>query len=1047
MKSFFYMFILLFSIGIYAQSEAPYFTLRPTLTPNGETIIFSYESDLWSVSSNGGDAKRITAMDGVESHPSVSPNGKWLAFSSNQYGNNDVYVMPLHGGKVTQLTFHQAGDQVNSWNWDSKTINFNSGRHNRMTNYTVSIKGGTPKRTFKHYFNTVHNVVEHPKTKDIYFNESWESAFFAHRKRYKGDYNPDIKSYNVKSKKFTKHTTYRGKDFGATIDKTGKVYFQSDAYKGEYNLYVLKNGSKKRLTNFTTSIMWPQVSANGKKVVFRKDYQLYVYDVANKSSKKLKININNNSTITKEQSYTVKGNITNFDISPDGKKMAFISRGKLFISDVKGKFVKEIATNQFEAVQEVKWLKNNRDLLFSRSVNGYYNWFVTSAAENSKAKQITKSTKNNRQITFNKEKTKGVYLRGRNEIHILDLKTFKDELIVKDELWGFYNSNPYFSPDGKYITYNAYRDFEADIFVYNLDTKKIINLTQTKVSESEPTWSADGKYIYFSSERTAPSFPSGGNGKSKVYQMSLDKYEKPFRIDKVNELFVAKEKKEGKKDKKDSKDKEIIKVSIKEKGLMNRLTTISPRFGGQRNITVLKDGVKTHVLYISNHDQGRNKLWKTTIDPFENNKTVKLSDKPMFGYSFVTSGKKHYILSRGIIYTVNLTANKLKPININHNFNKSLSNEFEQMYFEAWAGMEENFYDENFHGENWQKLRDTYAKYLPYVSSRANLRLIFNDMLGELNTSHFGFNSRGKEESVYYGTQTLETGIVYDNSNPFVIERIVSESPTDVKGKNLRKGDELVAVNGKRINSKKNREAYFTNPKFSSEIKLTFNRKGKEFTVNVHPANYRRITALRYDEWQDSNQAYVDKKSKNKIAYMHMKNMTGGELTKFYQDLMSNEAYKDGLILDLRYNTGGNVHDAVLNFLQQKQYLNWKYREGKLASQSNFSYGNKPIVLLINEQSLSDAEMTAAGFKELGLGTIVGTETYRWIIFTTSNGLVDGSSYRLPSWGCYTLDGKDLEINGVAPDVYVGKNFKDRLENKTPQLDKAIDIILNKLKK
>ena len=589
--------------------------------------------------------------------------------------------------------------------------------------------------------------------------------------------------------------------------------------------------------------------------------------------------------------------------------------------------------------------------------------------------------------------------------------------------------------------------FEADIFVYNLETKKSINLTKTKVSESEPTWSADGKYIYFSSERTAPSFPSGGNGRSKVYQMALDKYEKPFKIDKINELFKNTEKKKGK-DKKDSKDskKEKINVSINQKGLMDRLTRISPSFGNQRNITVINEGSKTHVLYLSNHDQGRNKLWKTTIEPFENNKTVKLSDKPMFGYGFVTSGKKHYILSRGTIHTVNLGANKLKPISINYRFNKSLSDEFEQMYYEAWAGMEENFYDKNFHGENWKKHRDSYAKYLPYVSSRANLRLIFNDMLGELNTSHFGFNSRGKEEGVYYGTQTLETGIIYSNDNPYTIERIVKESPTDVKGKNLRKGDRLIAVNGNKVNSKLNRERYFTNPKFKNEINLTFIRNNKEFSVNIHPRNYRSVSALRYDEWQDKNQEYVDKKSKNQIAYVHMKNMTGGELTKFYQDLMSNEAYKKGLILDLRYNTGGNVHDAVLNFLQQRQYLNWKYREGKLASQSNFSYGNKPIVLLINEQSLSDAEMTAAGFKELGLGTIVGTETYRWIIFTTSNGLVDGSSYRLPSWGCYTLDGKDLEINGVAPDVYVGKNFKERLENRTPQLDKAIDIILKKIK-
>ena len=1040
MKSILNAFLLLFSVALFSQNGNVNFTLKPTLTPNGTHVIFSYEGDLWKVSSNGGDAYRLTAMQGVETNPSVSPDGKWLAFTSNQYGNNDVYIMPLNGGKIKQLTFHQSNDAVSSWNWDSKSINFTSNRYNSMTNYTVNVNGGTPKRTFKHYFNTVHNVVEHPKTGDIYFNESWESSRFSHRKRYKGDYNPDIKSYNKKTKKYTQHTKYRGKDFGATIDKNGKIYFKSDEYKGEYNLYTFQNGAKKRLTNFSTSIMWPKVSANGKKVVFRKNYQLFVYDVDRKSSKKLRININNNSTTKKEQSFAVKGNISFFDISPDGKKMAFVSRGKLFVSDVKGKFVKEIETNPKEAVSEVKWLKDNSSLLFSRSVNGYYNWFVTSAKNAFKTKQLTKSKENNRQITFNKDKTKGVYLRGRNGLYLIDLKTYKTKLIVKDEFWALYNSNPYFSPDGNHIVYNAYRDFEADVFVYNINLKKSINLTNTKVSESEPHWSPDGKYIYFSSERTLPNFPSGGNGQSKVYQMALDKYEKPFKIDKVNDLFAEKSK-----DKKEKKEA-LLPTVINEKGLMDRLTRISPRFGGQRNIAIIKDGIKTHVIYLSNHDQGRNKLWKTTIAPFENNKTVKLSDSPTFGYQLVSSGKKHYILSRGTISTINLGANKLKPISINYNFNKSLSDEFVQMYYEAWAGMEQSFYDENFHGENWQKLRDSYAKYLPNVSSRANLRLIFNDMLGELNTSHFGFNSFGKEERVYYGTQTLATGILFDNENPYTIERIVSESPTDVRGKNLRRGDKLIAVNRKKVNTKSNRESYFTNPKFSSEISLTFARNGKEFNVNVHPTSYRAISTLLYDEWQDANQSYVDKKSNNKIAYVHMKNMSGGELTKFYHDLVSDEAYKDGLILDLRFNTGGNVHDAVLNFLRQKQYLNWKYREGKLASQSNFSYGNKPIVLLINEQSLSDAEMTAAGFKELGLGTIVGTETYRWIIFTTGKSLVDGSFYRLPSWGCYTLNGKDLELNGVAPDVYVGKDFKDRLQKNTPQLDKAIEVLMQKMK-
>ncbi|WP_046758318.1 S41 family peptidase [Kordia jejudonensis] len=1052
-KIFFLLVFVVISIvhGQQQTDDTAHFTLKPTLTPDAKAVIFSYEGDLWKVSSDGGEAYRITAMQGVETNPSVSPDGKWLAFSSYQYGNNDVYIMPLKGGKITQLTFHQADDMMSSWSWDSTTINFTSNRYNLETNYTIAINGGTPKRTFGHYFNRVHNVVQHPKTNDIYFNESSEASFDANRKRYKGDYNPDIKSYNQQTKKYTQHTTYRGKDFATTIDAAGNIYFQSDSGNGEYNLYKLENGTSTQLTNFSTSIMWPKVSANGEKIVFRKDYQLFVYDVANKTTKKLKINISNNSTLEKEESYTVKGAITFFDVSSDGKKMAFVARGKLFVSDVKGKFVKEIPTNSLEAVKEVKWLKDNNSLLFSQSDKGYYNWFVTSVTSKFETKQLTKNTQNNRQITFNADKTKGVYLRGRNDIYILDLETFKSELIVTDELWGFYNSNPQFSPDGKYISYTAYRDFEADIFVYNIASKKSINLTKTKVSEREPIWSADGKYIYLSSERTAPSFPSGGSGNSKVYKMALDKYEKPFKIDKINALFKEEKKKE--KDEKDGKDKKTTKkkeeviVAINEKGLMDRLTLVSPQFGNQHSITVVNDGEKTHVLYVSNHDQGKRKLWKTTLAPFENNKTVKLSDKTINGYQFNSVGKKHFILSGGNISTVDLKANKLQPVTIDYRFHKSLSNEFDQMYYEAWAGMEENYYDENFHGENWQKLRDQYATYLPYVSSRANLRLIFNDMLGELNTSHSGFRSSGKEEETYHGTRTSETGIIFNTENPFVVERIVTEGPTDIKNKDLKKGDKLVAVNGKRINEKSNREQYFANPKFNEELQLTFSRNNKEFKVNIHAISFWGLKDLLIDEWQDQNQAHVDKKSNNKIAYVCMKDMGRRELTKFYQDLISDEAYKEGLILDLRWNTGGNVHDAVLNFLRQKQYLNWKYREGKLTSQSNFNYGDKPIVLLINEQSLSDAEMTAAGFKELKIGTIVGTETYRWIIFTTSKSLVDGSSYRLPTWGCYTLDGKDLEMSGVAPDVYVGENFKQRLENEMPQLDKAIEIILKELNK
>ena len=1038
-----FIFVTLFGS---AQTKKSFFTLNPTLTPNAEAIIFSYEGDLWKVNTNGGNAYRLTAMEGEETAPSVSPNGQWLAFSSNQYGNDDVYIMPINGGEITQLTFHESNDLVSSWSWDNKTIYFTSSRNNNIATYSVTIAGETPKRLFDHFFNTIHNVVENPLNNEIFFNESWESSIFAHRKRYKGDYNPDIKSYNLKTKEYKEYTDYKGKDFGVTFDKNGKLYFKSDEANGEYNLYSLENGDKKQLTNFTSSIMWPKVSANGEKIVFRKDYQIFVYDVKTGKTIAPDIQIYSNNTLNKEQTYNVKGEITFFDVSPDETKMAFVSRGKLFVSDIKGKYIKEIETNIKEAVQEAKWLANNKTIIYSQSVNGYYNWFTINADGSSKEEQLTNDTMNNRQLTFNSDRTKAVYLSGRNNICLLDMKTYKSEVIVSDELWGFYNSDPLFSPDDKYILYNAKRDFENDIFVYNLDTKSIINLTNTKVSESFPIWSSDGKYIYFASDRTQPGYPFGTNN-GKIFQMALDKYNTPFKIEKYNDLFKEDAEKEAKKDKDsaDSSKKEKPVVKINTTDLMERLNLISPQFGEQESPAIYQKDNKTYVLYLSNHSEGKSQLWKTTLEPFEKDKSEKLSDKTIRNYQFVKAKKGNYILISGTINTIDIAESKLKEIEISYKFNKSLSKEFIQMYYEAWAGMEENFYNENFHGQNWQKLRDQYATYLPYVSSRANLRLIFNDMLGELNTSHFGFNSSGDEEDIYHGSKTLATGIIFENNSPFIVDRIVKQGPTDYSDINIKKGDQLVAVNGLKINDTENREFYFSSPDYSNEMTLTFSRNKSEFQVNIHPTSNNSVRDLIYDEWQDSNQQYINSKSNNRIAYVHMKNMSDEELQKFKEDLVSEEAYKDGLVLDLRYNRGGNVHDEVLKFLSQKTYLNWKYREGKLTGQANFNYGNKPIVLLINEQSLSDAEMTAAGFKELKLGTIVGTETYRWIIFTSGKSLVDGSYYRLPSWGCYTLDGKNLEAEGVAPDVYVEENFKDRLDGEQPQLDKAIEIILNTL--
>ncbi|MDX9695941.1 MAG: DPP IV N-terminal domain-containing protein, partial [Bacteroidales bacterium] len=490
--------LVFLSITLISQTNQSYFLTNPTLSPDGDLIVFVYENDLWKVESSGGTAYRITAMDGAESNPVFSPDGKWIAFSSEQNGNADIYVMPVAGGEIKQLTFHDANDYADSWSWDSQSINFTSGRYNNFAAYQVKITGETPTRLFgDDYFNNAHHVVESPNENAFYFTESWESYLFAHRKRYVGENNPDINYYNAATNQYKKLTEYIGKDLWPTIDKNGTLYIASDEANKVYNLYLLTGGVKKQLTNFNTAIGRPQVSATGNKVVFTRDYQICVYDVNSKTTSTPEIKIFKNETLQTEKLFKTNGEISDFDISDDTKKIAFVSRGRLFVSDIEGKYIREINTLKTERVIEVKWMADNTGLLITRTNKGWTNLFTISADKNEPEKQLTNTQKTERFIELTPKKDKAAYISGNNNINLIDLKTNDVKTIVTDEFW-FRSDRPRFSPDGNFLTYTAYRNFEPDVFVYDLKLNKITIITNTGVPETEPFWSPDGKYLYIS---------------------------------------------------------------------------------------------------------------------------------------------------------------------------------------------------------------------------------------------------------------------------------------------------------------------------------------------------------------------------------------------------------------------------------------------------------------------------------------------------------------------------------------------------------------------
>lgn len=1040
---------LLCSLLVHSKSFASnYFLSSPQLSADASTIFFAFDGDLWSYDRATKHTNRLTNLSGQINQLKLSPDDQKIAFSAHQYGQNDIFVLEISKGIIRQLTYHDANDLVSGWSSNSEDIYFTSDRYNFNSSYSIHYEGGTAQRLIPHYFNITSQLIDHPDGGYL-LTTGMESTGQLTRKRYKGPNNPEIYHYDPSKNLVNNLTQWEGKDLFPSIDNNGIIYYQSDEYNGKNNLFMIQEGNKKALTHFDSDIEMPSVSLNGAFVAFIKDYQLYLYDINSGISEKISPQLNSYKNLNKLQSFNVKNEISFFDVSADGTKLAFISRGMLFVSDIEGQSIKK-ALDTKERVLEVKWLADNESLIFTQTINGYPQIFTLNVHQrNAKVQPLTQENRSQQRLMLNKKRTQAVYISGRDQLKLMNLNNFQSHTIVEDEFWAFQQSTPQFSPNNEYIIYTARRHFEEDIFAYELSNKKIINLTQTGVTENQPFWSPDGKYIYYTSNATEPAYPYGLKN-SGIYKMAIDWFSLPFESDHLEEIFKERQVAldpidEKKRRRKKDRDKRQVEASsknlINEEGLMKRVELVSNRFGTQNNAFVTHLKNKQYVWYNSNQDGGKFKWYLTEFENYRKKQEKEIHSN--YVQQVVEVQDKIYFLSNQKIYSLQPENLNKKEIKLDYSFYKNLEEEFHQMFEETWAGVEENFYLDDFHGVDWSASKKEYATFLPFIKNRNDLRKLLNDMLGELNASHLGFNSFGQEETSRLQYITNEIGVVFDEENPFKVAHILQNGPAAQKPNPLQVGDIITHINDVEVKSSMNRDSLFSFPQLLKEIHLNVERLNpSQKTIKIHPISRAQQRDLLYDEWIQNNESYIQSKSNHEIAYVYMKNMSESSLDQFLKDMVAKDQNSKGLILDLRFNTGGNVHDKVLQFLAQRPYLEWQYRNGQKAPQSTFAPSGKPIVLLINEGSLSDAEMTAAGFKALKLGTIIGNGTYRWIIFTSAKGLVDGSSFRVPAWGCYTLEGDNLEHTGVEPHIQVDISILDRVLNIDPQIDRAIQEII-----
>lgn len=1002
----------------------------PSLSPDAKDIYFSYEGDIFRVGIDGGTAMRFVSLGGYESYPKVSPDGKYIAFSSDISGNNDVYIVPAEGGDARRLTWHEASDTPAGWSHDSKWIYFESNRANIKTTYKVSVDGGTPVRLAEGYFNTMINVAENPVTGELYFNESNESIKFPTRKGYIGDHNPDIKSWNPQEKKYSVLTEYYGKDTWPMVDVNGNMYYVSDSYNKESNIfkYVSKESSS-RLTSFQQSVQYPSISYDGSKIVFLYEYKITCVDTKTGSISVPDISVAGHKTLAERAFDNQKPDY--IAVSPDGKKLAMSIRGKLYISDSKCKYLKQLDTPDDERVSEVVWTDNNT-VYYTRTNKGYLNIYMIKADGSSPESKVYTADANVKSFTLSHKRDKIAFICGSDKVMVLDVPKNNVKKIADAQFWSFRNFNINFSFDDSLLAFEAINLFEPDIYIYSFAEGKEVNLTKSASVEGSPCFSPDGKCLYIVANPYASSFPRG-RVSTELYRLPLRRYNlKPFESDVYDSLFVDK----GKNKTKEKEDVSTEKTAIDYKDVFRRLEKVD---GNVRDAYTCRLGDDSWLIYSSEGKMKANKI----SDPYFETKEI---SGIKTGGRFMVSDKELFYQHRGNLYTVDLKQYKAKETDVKKEVEKNLYDEYRQIFYEGWAVMEQNFYDVNFHGVDWKAKRDYYASFLPYVRERSHFRTLFNDMLGELNSSHLGFVSNGSEEQKpQTPSYTAETGIIWDNMRPYIINRILTDSPANSVDFDIRPGDRLVAVDGKRVDEKKNREEYFSFVTKPSEVSLSFMRDGNEFTVKLHTTTYAQLKDMLYTEWEDICRDKVDEMTGGRVSYIHMRDMGDGSLNSFLEGIHTDLVNKDALILDLRYNNGGNVHKEVIDVLRQQSHFNWSYRDFARNSHPNVTPSDKPIVVLINERSLSDAEVTSNGIKQLGIAKLVGTETYRWIIFTSGVRFMDGSTSRMPAWGCYSLAGNDLEKTGVVPDIYVKNTFEDRLLGRDPQLDAAINEIMKEL--
>jgi tricorn protease len=1082
-----------FSAPPKAEKESPVQMLvHPVFTADGKSLVFSFQGDLWKVSSKGGTAIRLTSHESREFKPICSPDGKWIAFSSNREGLYGIYLMPTEGGPAQRLTWHDSCyNYTSDWSADSRFVHFYSNRYGNRELYKVAVDGGTPIRlTGEPNVYEYYGMVSRDDKSILYCRRGSPGAM--NRLDYHGSNNADLwlADNTVPLTNFRQLTTYDGHDTYPALSRNGKgVYFASDR-DGAQNIFYLPLAANekeartnekriKQITSFTSGdVGHLNISRDGKRIAFMRGFRIWTMSTRSGKAKPLDIEIN--TDIRKNNSYTAtySGKATDYSVSPDGKRVAYLVGHDIFVTSSDSNTTTRQVTKTGARELSPLWFSDSRRLLYISRRDGNQEFYVYDSFTR-ETERLTHTDEDESIPVWSPDGKRLAYVLGENKIAIMDIKKGESSVFAEVNYTNAALSSDHpmdWSPDGKWLTFvQQQANYTSSIAVKQVTGTKSIRISGIMPRCQYPVWSPGGKHIAFIGTEdgsrdlfvidllSSPKQTFKSDEFDKLFEKPKPSPKKKVEKAKKDEVKAATAEVKGKvKDATAAKKAPIKKKPVKKKTppvkinfkrIDERVRQLTSGRSSEWHPRFSKDG---NLVYYISSDGGDN-LWSVPVDPTSKAKKTKLtkdkSDKRNLNIS--PDGKSAYFLGSGLARKIDLKRKSVKTVPFRVTVEIDRAELLRATFEEAWWVLDRYYYDTKHHGTNWQEVRKRLRQALPYVSNKDDLTTLLYSLVGHLKSSHTGVSSSASPW-IECARPIGYTGILFDPTEmargDFVVQKVLYDSPATEEQARVKPGEKVLAINGHELNAKSNiHELLAGTVGKKTTLLLASEKDGKSTTrtAGVRTIKRSQYFDLLYEDMVYANRKRTHEKSDGKLGYMHVRNMDGQSLMRFKREIYSEAANKDGVIIDVRFNPGGSIAVQLLEIIMKRPWMVREVRDGGEISENwlRSMALEKPSVLLTNQSSGSNSEIMSEGFRRLGIGPVIGVPTPGNVIGTSSYTLINGLGLRRPHIGAYTLDGEDLEGKGRPVDIFVDVRPEDDAAGTMPQLDKAIEVLMSKIKR